>query len=56
MAWFSDAFRAERENLKINTNTEYSHDNISATLMGLYGVKSSIYDKKLDLFSGVNTR
>jgi len=54
MVWFSDAYRAQRDNLNIKADEDYSHDNLSATLMGLYGVKSSIYDKKLDLFSGVN--
>lgn len=54
IAWFSDAYRAQRDNLMIKTDGNYSHDNISATLLGLFGVKNSVYDKNLDLFSGVN--
>ncbi len=56
MLWFSDEFAT---NNSINSTClhgrgekDYSHDNIFHSLLGLMGVSTTVYDKKLDLFAG----
>lgn len=46
LAWISNK---KSENSK-NIDTELSHDNISHSLLGLFNVKTKVYNKKLDLF------
>ncbi|VVH65274.1 hypothetical protein BSPLISOX_785 [uncultured Gammaproteobacteria bacterium] len=43
LAWFSD----ERSG---SISQPLSHDNISHSLLGLFKVKTEVYDKTLDLF------
>jgi len=56
MLWFSDQFAANnsinRSCLRGRTEEDYSHDNIFHSLLGLMGVSTAVYDKKLDLFAG----
>ena len=58
MAWFGGAYegRLNVELLKANTLKSVSHDNIFHTLLGLFEVKTSVYDKSNDLFDGVIDR
>lgn len=56
MLWFSDQFAAnnsiDRSCLRRQTEEDYSHDNIFHSVLGLMGVSTVVYDKKLDLFAG----
>ncbi len=47
--WFSDSFKQSRD-LYIDPDLQYSHDNISHTLLGLYGIDTNVYQPELDLF------
>lgn len=49
--WLGNAIRHEInvDALKKNANTEYSHDNLFHTLLGIMEVRTSIYDQSLDL-------
>ena len=55
LMWFSESFIAEN-NINLNKlknnakNSEYSHDNFFHSIIGLMGVQTNIYDKKLDIF------
>jgi len=56
LMWFSDSFISENNinvyKLKYNAkNQEYSHDNFFHSILGLMGVQTNVYDKKLDIFS-----
>lgn len=47
MVWFGEG------NIKsIDPQKEYSHDNLFHTLLGLFDIKSNVYNKKLDIFQG----
>ena len=53
--WFSNNF-ADDNNIDLNilkqrTEVEYSHDNLSHTLLGIYGIETSVYDKDLDILN-----
>lgn len=54
--WFSSAF-AQNARLKLSClrnnadSKEYSHDNLYHSILGLFGVQSSVYQPALDMFS-----
>jgi lipid A ethanolaminephosphotransferase len=50
--WLGNSFNAQKELLKLlkdKVNTEYSHDNLFHTVLGLFEVNTSLYDKKKDI-------
>ena len=50
--WFSDSFDKEDvniEQLKKQKHQKLSHDNLFHTILGLMEIKSSVYDKKMDI-------
>jgi lipid A ethanolaminephosphotransferase len=50
--WFSEKFATADINydaLKASRNTEFSHDNLSHTILGLLEVDSIVYDKEMDM-------
>ncbi len=51
--WFSPNFeqenRIDRQCLKAQTDTEYSHDNLFHTMLGLLNVTTSLYNPDLDM-------
>lgn len=53
--WFSqsfeDSFKLDRKCLEKELDTEYSHDNIFHSFLGLMGIKSEVYNPNLDIFS-----
>lgn len=53
--WFSPDFEQEnginRECLNAQTDTEYSHDNLFHTTLGLLNVSTSLYKPELDMTS-----
>lgn len=51
--WGSKAFLSE-ENIQLNNfkqNDSYSHSNVFHSILGAYGIDSSIYNQELDIFS-----
>jgi lipid A ethanolaminephosphotransferase len=53
--WFGGHLRGEidMDKLKKAAETEYSHDNVFHTLLGLMEIQSSVYDKSKDILSGI---
>jgi lipid A ethanolaminephosphotransferase len=47
--WLGDSFKAQKKLLKNKINTEYTHENLFHTLLGLLEVNTSLYDKKKDI-------
>lgn len=56
MLWMNDEtienLGLDRQCLKAEENAEVSQDNLFHSVLGLLGVKTSLYDQKLDLFAG----
>ena len=52
IAWFNDNFKKEIDYNKIkqNANKQYSQDNLFSTILGLFNIKTSVYDKNKDIF------
>ena len=48
--WFSNDFGIDVNCAKKLSKNKYSHDNVFYTILGLFGVKTSIYNPKLDIF------
>ena len=52
--WFSDSFDVDNnfkpDALTQLTGNEYTHDNLSHTLLGLFGVQTRLYKHDLDIF------
>jgi len=58
IVWFSDNFNQNRidgDLLRKKINLKYSHDNLFHSILGLMEVKTTAYDKTLDMFSDENT-
>ncbi|MHC5306564.1 phosphoethanolamine transferase [Bartonella sp. LJL80] len=55
IAWFSQGFAKAGELstqcVADNREKSYSHDNLFHTVLGLMDIKTSVYDKKLDVFA-----
>lgn len=49
MIWVNDKTKMDR--LKKIRNDEFSHDNFFHTILSFFNIKSSVYDKNLDIFS-----
>ena len=60
LAWFSSnyqkSFAVDTRCLQEERNAPLSQDNLFHSMLGLLGVKSEVYDKKLDMFAGCRTR
>ncbi len=56
IAWVSDGYSAahdlSRECLTQRRNQPYSHDNITHSLLGLFGVETAVYQPDHDMFKG----
>jgi lipid A ethanolaminephosphotransferase len=53
IAWFSDSFEEDEisvESLQAIRHGKFSHDNVFHTVLGLFEVKTAIYDRAKDLF------
>lgn len=53
IVWTSDEFKKQRgiANADMGKASSYSHDNVFHSVMGAFGMRSDIYDKKLDIFN-----
>jgi lipid A ethanolaminephosphotransferase len=49
--WFSKDFKIKRQHLSLQLNNKLSHDNLFHSILGLYQIKTSLYDPKLDIFN-----
>ena len=38
--------------IKLNANKKWSQDNLFHTLLGLFGVKTKVYKKEMDIVNG----
>lgn len=50
--WFSGSFDKKELDpslLKAKIMNQYSHDNIFHTILGLFEIKTTVYDKSLDI-------
>ena len=50
--WFGKGFPVDRAQLKDAAAQEYSQDNLFSTLLGVFDVKSEIYEKEMDILAG----
>jgi len=51
VAWFSKNFDVNITCAKKEANKAYSHDNLFSTILGLVGVKTKVYNPKMDIYS-----
>jgi lipid A ethanolaminephosphotransferase len=56
LMWFGQGMkkRIDVEALKAKSNRAYSHDNLFDTLLGIFHVQTSVYNKKMDILSDVD--
>jgi len=54
LMWFGDEISKDIniEKIKQNSNMKYSQDNLFHTLLGIFEVKTKVYDKKMDIVNG----
>ena len=56
ISWFSEGFKKDHpvhmDSLQKHKNNAYSHDNLSQSLLGLFSVKSAVYQADKDILSG----
>ena len=50
MMWLGDSFHTSLKTGRMDTKNRFSHDNLFHTLLGLFDVKTEVYDKKMDIF------
>jgi len=50
IVWFGDNFNINFNCAKQLSNNKYSHDNLFSTILGLVGVKTKVYNPKMDIF------
>ncbi len=51
LMWFSRNYTVDREDLKLKAKRAWSHDNLFSTLLGIFRVESSVYQKEEDILS-----
>jgi len=51
LAWFGPQRQKRLPVKQIHLDTYYSHDNLFHTLLGIFDVKTKVYDKKLDMMN-----
>jgi lipid A ethanolaminephosphotransferase len=60
LIWTSEGFRRrnglEENCLRAQTRLKVSHDNIYPTVLGIFGVRNSVYDGNLDLLAACRRR
>lgn len=51
ITWFGNSFRLDREALRAKASAAVSHDNLFHSVLGLMEIRTSVYNRKLDIFS-----
>jgi len=49
LMWFGDNFKVDKNILKNKQNIKLSHDNLFSTLLGLFDIKTKVYEKDMDI-------
>ncbi len=49
--WFGDSFEIDRKALRAKADLPFSHDNLFHTMLGLMEIRTSVYDKRLDILN-----
>jgi lipid A ethanolaminephosphotransferase len=49
LMWFSKNFPIDKNHLKNKSNEKYTHDNLFSTLLGIFKVKTKVYEKEMDI-------
>ena len=49
LMWFSRDFILDKNNLKNRSTEKYTHDNLFSTLLGIFNVKTKVYEKEMDI-------
>jgi lipid A ethanolaminephosphotransferase len=47
--WFGNSFHINKQALQQKSDHSYSHDNLFHTLLGLFEIKTTVYNKQLDI-------
>ena len=47
--WFGDRFQIDRQASREKAGHRFSHDNLFHTILGLFKIETSVYDKQLDM-------
>jgi len=50
--WFGNQFQIDRQMLREKAGRRFSHDNFFHTVLGLFEIETSVYDKQLDILHG----
>ena len=51
VVWLGKNFSLNQKAIKLISNKKFSQDNLFSTLLGLFDVQSSIYEKEMDIFN-----
>ena len=47
--WFGDRFKIDKKALRDKATQRFSHDNLFHTVLGLFEIETSVYNKQLDI-------
>lgn len=51
LMWFGDSFKVDRRALREKAKGKFSHDNLFHTILGMMEVRTTDYDRKLDILA-----
>jgi len=51
LMWFGKDFSIDKNKLKETASQTYSHDNLFSTLLGIFNVKTTVYEKNMDILA-----
>lgn len=51
LMWFGESFMIDKKAIRAKSNGSFSHDNLFHTLLGLMEVRTSVYNKNLDILN-----
>jgi lipid A ethanolaminephosphotransferase len=49
LMWLGEGFKVNRDKIKRNATRQYSQDHLFHTLLGLFEVNTSVYDRSMDI-------
>ncbi len=49
LMWFSKTFPIDRAHLAQQSKRRFSHDNLFSTLLGIFDIKTKVYEKEMDM-------
>ena len=51
LMWFGKSFSIDKDHLKEKENKTFSHDNLFSTLLGIFNVNTTVYEKNMDILA-----